>query len=292
MKLLWFFMAFFWSSMKFLWLFIEFLDNINSLLMPSCTSMEHSNPVPKKGISHCFVATTEFSLTLASFPSPAWPQSFHGFPSEQGMPRRCGLRVGVLIFQHLPNFDLIPVHLILVIYLTVCSLEARCWTALGSFGLSSAQRCCGTSHGYPLWPCRTHVLLFAERASTSLPSHHQHGHSRPPGMAKHLASTEAVSRSSGGRRLQWSRAPPGVWFGTALVDLFGVDGGFSTSTHDEAFDAELAISDLLLFHIMTSLYMVLPSALPRKVPPCSSFWTIVPCLDRRLRFHRSPWRCP
>ena len=114
--------------------------------------------------------------------------------------------------------------------------------------------------------------LFAERASTSLPSHHQHGHSRPPGMAA-LASTEAVSRSSGGGRLHGSRAPPGVWFGTALVDLFGVDGGFSTSTHDEAFDAELAISDLLLLHIMTSLYMVLPSALPRKVPPYSSFWT-------------------
>jgi hypothetical protein len=46
---------------------------------------------------------------------------------------------------------------------------------------------------------------------------------------------------------------------------------------------------------MTSLYMVSPSALPRKVPPCSSFWT------RPLsgespecppQVPSSPWQCP
>ena len=85
-------------------------------------------------------------MTLASFPSPPWPQSFHGFHRSKGC-QDVGLRVGVLIFQHLPNFDLTgPPD---TGDLFDCAAWRRCWTALGSFGLSSAQRCCGTSHGYP-----------------------------------------------------------------------------------------------------------------------------------------------
>ena len=76
---------------------------------------------------------------------------------------------------------------------------------------------------------------FSGRASTSLPVHHQHELFGGNG-----GGVTKTSSSSGGDPIG-SRVPPGVWFGTALVDLFGVDGGLSTSTHDEVVDAELAI---------------------------------------------------
>ena len=79
-----------------------------------------------------------------------------GFHRSKGC-QHVGLRVGILIVQHLPNFDLIPVHLMLVIYLTVCSLEA----ALDSFRIRLIFSPALRWHiPVPASPCRTYALFL------------------------------------------------------------------------------------------------------------------------------------